>query len=138
MKVDGRYVFGERPSLSKGMTSLAIFHAYASQHGEMTVHDMNEAFPCGQLNDYYFKNYYSNLFYPYAKELTFDSQNKTHSGKTSQAVWDFYVKPEQLLLLGNGTMHVMCVKMWRKADFERLLNYVADHLSSEGIVVEKI
>ena len=138
VKVDGKYVFPDKPALSQGMTALAIFHAYACKHRDMSVHDMNNAFPCDKINDYYFKNYYSNLFYPSSKELEYDSSNLTHKGKKSQAVWDFYVKPEQLLVLGNGTMKVMCVKMWRKPDFDKLLKHVATNLAAEGIEIEEV
>lgn len=103
------------------------------------MHDLNKVFPYEELNDYYFKNYYKNLFYLYTKQPHFDSDNKTHQGKDSRAVWDFYVKPSLLIDINNGTQKVMTVKMWRKIDFEKLLNHLYTHTEwFDGIVVEEI
>ena len=140
VKLDGHYIFSEKPSLSKAMTALAIFHAYAKKNEgkNITVQDMNAAFPCKDINEYYFKNYYKNLFYPYSDQLPFDSENTTHNNIMAQSRWNFYVNPSPLITIGLGTMKVMVVKMWRKADFDRLLNHIRNHEEFAGIVVEEI
>lgn len=138
---NGDYIFPEKQSLSKEMTALAIFHAYVrkNQDKDLSVHDLNKAFPCKDLNEYYYKNYYKDIFYPYAEQLHFDSDNKTQNGKDSRAVWDFHVKPSQLLEVSNGTQKVMAVKMWRKSDFERLLAHVMAHQEwFDGITIEEV
>lgn len=139
IRCDGELVFPEKRALSKTMTALAIFHAYVKKHDDISVHELNKVFPCKELNDYYFKNYYKDLFYFYTEQLHFDSDNKTHHGKDSRAVWDFYVKPSLLMDINSGTQKVMTVKMWRKIDFEKLLNHISSHPELfDGIVVEEI
>lgn len=88
---NGDYIFPEKRALSKGMTALAIFHAYVrkNQDKDLSIQDLNKAFPCKDLNEYYYKNYYKDIFYPYAEQLYFDCANKTHNGKDSRAVWIF-------------------------------------------------
>lgn len=137
---NGDYIFPEKRALSKGMTALAIFHAYVrkNQDKDLSIQDLNKAFPCKDLNEYYYKNYYKDIFYPYAEQLYFDCANKTHNGKDSRAVWDFHVKPSQQLVISNGTQKVMAVKMWRKSDFERLLAHVMAHQEwFDGITIEE-
>lgn len=141
VKLDGQYIFPDKPTLSKAMTALAIFHAYTlkTKGQNITVHDMNAAFPCQGINEYYFKNYYKNIFYPYSEQLEFDADNKRHKGKPAQARWDFYVKSDQLMTIGMGVTELMAVKMWRKADFDRLLNHVKNNPSRfAGIEVERL
>lgn len=139
VKCEGEYIFPEKRALSKGMTALAIFHAYVKKNDGVSVYDLNKVFPCKELNDYYFKNYYKDLFYLYTEHLHFDSDNKSHHGKDSRAVWDFYVKPSLLMDINSGTQKVMTVKMWRKGDFEKLLNHISSHPELfDGIVVEEI
>lgn len=139
VKCDGEYIFPEKRALSKAMTALAIFHAYVKKHEDITVDDLNKVFPCKYLNDYYSKNYYKDIFYLYTEQLHFDSDNKTHQGKDSRAVWDFYVKPSLLMDTNNVTQKVMAVKMWRKGDFEKLLNHLISHPEwFDGIVVEEV
>lgn len=139
VKCDGEYIFPEKRALSKGMTALAIFHAYVKKNDGVSVYDLNKVFPCKELNDYYFKNYYKDLFYLYTEHLHFDCDNKSHHGKDSRAVWDFYVKPSLLMDINSGTQKVMTVKMWRKGDFEKLLNHLSSHPEwFDGIVVEEV
>lgn len=139
VRCDGEYIFPEKRALSKAMTALAIFHAYVKKNDDVSVYDLNKVFPCKELNDYYFKNYYKDLFYKYTEQLHFDSDNKTHQGKDSRAVWDFYINPPLLMDINSGTQKVMAVKMWRKGDFEKLLNHLRSHPERfDGIVVEEI
>lgn len=136
---NGERIFPQKRSLSKGMTALAIFHAYVkkNKNQDISIGDLNKAFPCEKLNDYYYKSYYNSIFHEYAMELTFDGG--THKGNPSRAVWDFYVDESQLMVIASGTKKVMAVKMWRKGDFEKLLNHVNTHKELfDGIVVEQV
>ena len=46
-------------------------------------------------------------------------------GYMARANWDFYLKEEKLLPIDNGAKSAMCVKMWRKGDFDKLYDFVA-------------
>ena len=79
---------------------------------------------------YYKENFYAELFY-YTPEvvdeegdfsLTFTAGR--HKDEPSKAKWDFYLQNHQLLHLENGAKTAMCVKMWRKGDFDRLVEHV--------------
>lgn len=117
--------------LSKAMAACAIFKAYLALHPETTLDDLRQAFPCKDINAYYWDNYYADLFYPYLPDqvdeygeqcLEFTSEKR--KGKLSLARWDFYLQDELLLALANGTQKAMCVKMWRRGDFDRLLAHL--------------
>ena len=130
---DGKVEVYPGKRLSKAMAACAIFKAYLSSRKETTLEQLREAFPCKDLNAYYWDNYYSDLFYLYPEEtdeggepcLTFTSNKR--NGILSLAKWDFYLGDDQLLTLADGSK-VMCVKMWRKGDFDRLLSHVENKL----------
>lgn len=137
VKLDGKYIFPDKPALSKGMTALAIFHAYAKKHNIQKVEDLRKAFPCDKLNSYYYRNYYKNLFYEYASTLKYDSDNKSHKGKEANATLDFYIKEYQLIDMGNEK--AMAVFLWRKDDFNKLKSYVeANSELFKGIEIEQV
>lgn len=128
--------------LSKAMAACAIFKAYLALHPKTTLEDLRKTFPCKDINAYYYDNYYADLFYPYlpdqvddngAQCLEFTAEKR--KGVKSLACWDFYMNDNQLLPLANGTEKAMCVKMWRRNDFDRLI----DHLEkmNEAITVEE-
>lgn len=128
--------------LSKAMAACAIFKAYLALHPKTKLKELCEAFPCKDINAYYYDNYYADLFYPYlpdqvddngAQCLEFTAEKR--KGVKSLACWDFYMNDNQLLPLANGTEKAMCVKMWRRNDFDRLI----DHLEkmNEAITVEE-
>ena len=58
-------------------------------------------------------------------------------GFEAQAKWDFYLDDEQLLPIENGTKEAMCVKMWRKGDFDRLIKHVHDKGYDKFITIEE-
>ncbi len=130
---DGKTEVFPGKRLSKAMAACAIFKAYLSSRPSTTLEQLREAFPCEGINYYYWDNYYADLFYLYPEEvneagepcLTFTSNKR--NGLFSLAKWDFYLGSEQLLPLADGTK-VMCVKMWRKGDFDRLLWHVENEL----------
>ena len=47
-----------------------------------------------------------------------------HIGKEARAKWDFYLDDDQLLPIEGGSKRAMCVKFWRKRDFESLAEWV--------------
>jgi hypothetical protein len=130
---DGKAEVFPGKRLSKAMAACAIFKAYLSSRPETTLEQLCEAFPCKDLNAYYWDNYYADLFYQYPDKkneagepcLTFTSNKR--NGIPSLAKWDFYLGDDQLLKLADGKK-VMCVKMWRKGDFDRLLWHVENEL----------
>ena len=92
-----------------------------------TLKDLREAFPCKELNAYYWNNYYSDFFYEYnpkkVNEKGKQSLNFTagkHKGGRSLARWDFNLNEDLLLPIENGNKMAMSVKMWRKGNFDRL------------------
>jgi RNAse (barnase) inhibitor barstar len=56
-------------------------------------------------------------------------------GKEAKAKWDFYLDEEKLLPIENGQKNAMCVKMWRKGDFDKLVEFVEENY--KFIVIEE-
>lgn len=129
--------------LSKAMATCAIFKAYLLCRPETSLEQLREAFPCKDINAYYWDNYYADLFYTYpeevneAGELCLEFTAEKRKGQPSLAKWDFYLCDERLLPVANGTQKAMCVKLWRKGDFDRLLEHVEKHGFSDFITIEE-
>jgi len=132
--------YGKR--LSKAMAACAIFKAYLALKPQTTLEELRKAFPCKDINAYYWDNYYADLFYPYLPDqvngdgeqcLVFTAEKR--KGAESLACWDFYMQDYQLLPLANATEKAMCVKMWRRGDFDRLIAHLQD--MKEAITVEE-
>ena len=124
--------------LSKAMAACAIFKAYVALKPQTTLEELRKAFPCKDINAYYWDNYYADLFYPYLPdqvneygEQCLEYTTEKRKGVESLACWDFYLKDDQLLPLANGTEKAMCVKMWRRGDFDRLI----DHLEKMNVAI---
>ena len=138
---DNKEVFsGKR--LSKAMAACAIFKAYLALHPTTTLEQLREAFPCKSINAYYWNNYYADLFYPYLPdqvdengEQCLEYTAEKRKGRSSCASWDFFMKEDQFLPLANGTQKAMCVKMWRRADFDRMIALLQE--KNEQITVEE-
>jgi hypothetical protein len=136
-------IFPDR-RLSKSMAACAIFKAYLKQYPETTLENLQKAFPCIDINEYYYDNYYKELFYLYDDNCV-DEQGEIALSFTadkrmnvpSLAKWDFYLNDAQLLPIKNGTEKAMCVKMWRKGDFDRLIDYVQKKDYSSFITIEE-
>lgn len=130
--------------LSKAMTACAIFKAYLKEYPATTLSDLQKAFPCDKLNDYYYDRYYNDLFYE-SKPENIDCEGEQvilrtggkNIGFEAHAKWDFYLDDEKLLPVENGTKDVMCVKMWRKGDFDRLIKHVHDKGYDKFITIEE-
>lgn len=136
---DGNEIFtGKR--LSKGMTACAIFKAYLKKKPNTTFEELCNAFPCEELNNYYWYNYFENLFaecpsnYSSGADFSLKFTVKDHKrkGTPCQAEGYFYLK--EPLPLGNGTKFAVCVKMWRKGDFDSLVAYVQKNYNFIKIV----
>jgi hypothetical protein len=130
---DGKTEVFPRRRLSKAMAACAIFKAYISSRPGTTLEQLREAFPCKDVNNYYLDNYYADLFYLFPEEVNEAGEpclaytSNRRNGIPSLAKWDFYLGDEQLLQLADGKK-VMCVKMWRKDDFDNLLWHVEKEL----------
>ena len=130
--------------LSKAMTACAIFKAYLKEYPATTLSDLQKAFPCDELNDYYYDRYYNDLFYESNPEnIDCDGEQVIlrtggkNIGFEAHAKWDFYLDDEKLLPVENGTKDVMCVKMWRKGDFDRLIKHVHAKGYDKFITIEE-
>jgi hypothetical protein len=128
---NGEALFGGK-SLSKAMTACAIFQAYLKEYPATTLSELQMAFPCKELNDYYYDRYYNDLFYEYKPDVIDEDGFKVlprtggkDLGYMARAYWDFYLKEEKLLPIENRAKRAMCVKMWRKGDFDKLYDFVA-------------
>lgn len=127
----GKALFGGK-RLSKAMTACAIFRAYLKEYPATTLSELQKAFPCEKLNDYYYNRFFNDLFYEYQRDFVdeegFELVTRTcgkDNGLSIRAFWDFYLKDELLLPIENGAKSAMCVKMWRKGDFDKLYDFVA-------------
>lgn len=130
--------------LSKAMAACAIFKAYLVKNPSTKLEELQNAFPCADINSYYCENYYKDLFYLYdensvdehgdiALSFTADKRN----GLPSLAKWDFYLKDDFLLPIENGKLKAMCVKMWRKGDFDRLIKHIKNKEFDKFITIEE-
>lgn len=129
--------------LSKAMSACAIFKAYLMEYPATTLAELRNAFPCEKLNGYYYDRFYNDLFY----ESNPDNVDETgyeiltytagkYIGEETHARWDFYLDDERLLLpIENSQKNAMCVKMWRKGDFDKLVEFVEENY--KFIVIEK-
>ena len=136
-------IFPDR-RLSKSMAACAIFKAYLKQYPETTLENLQKAFPCIDINEYYYDNYYKELFYIYDDtcvdehgEIALSFTADKRMNVPSLAKWDFYLNDARLLPIKNGTEKAMCVKMWRKGDFDRLIDYVQKKDYSSFITIEE-
>ena len=123
--------------LSKAMAACAIFKAYLMEYPATTLAELRNAFPCEKLNAYYYDRFYNDLFY----ESNPDNVNDEiliytvgkHKGKEAPVKWDFYLDDEKMLSIENGQKNAMCVKMWRKGDFDKLVEFVEENYKFIGI-----
>ena len=129
--------------LSKAMTACAIFKAYLMRYPATTLKQLQNAFPCKELNDYYYDRYYNDLFYEYPTEVFDEGGYESlpftggkDKGVLARAMWDFYIKDDLMLPIENGNKKAMCVKMWRKGDFDKLIEFVRTKGFDKFITIE--
>jgi hypothetical protein len=123
---------------SKSEASFLIFKAYClSRHemnpsAELTIDDLRSEFDCS-LNSYYHNRFLNYLFYDFDEDVTVDVEGNKHFGNDlcpESDDWDFYWDNDHILPNVKG--QVRSVKMWRKDDFDRLV----EKAKKLGIVVE--
>lgn len=95
---------------AQNRTALGIMHAYMVMYPQVTMEDLQKAFP---------------------DELNPDSGVKKNfvcaGEKGTDANWDgFFQKEDELLTMGDGSK-VAVVKMWTKPSFERLVAHAAQY-----------
>ena len=126
-----------KKAASKSEASFLIFKAYCmlrhkqNPSVELTVDDLRSKFDCS-LNSYYHNRFFKYLFYDFDEEVNVDVELSKHFGNVilpESDMWDFYWDNEHQLPYVKGD--VRSVKMWRKDDFDRLVD-IARKL---GIVV---
>lgn len=127
-----------KKALYKNRAALAIFKAYVELHPAVTLKELRKLFPCNEINKYYSGSFYKYMFYDVKERysLKFDVDHPklrtNEEGKSGDVgVWDFFVEESDLLQLSNGDCRAMVVKMWRKNDFDRLV----EHAERYGIIV---
>ena len=136
---NGKKIFPDK-RLSKAMAACAIFKAYLMEYPATTLAELREAFPCEKLNAYYYDRYYNDLFY----ESNPDNVDETgyeiltytagkHKGEEAMAKRSFYLDDERLLPIENSQKKAMCVRMWRKGDFDKLVEFVEENYKFFGI-----
>ena len=111
--------------LSKAMAACAIFKSYLMVYPATTLEELRNAFPCEKLNAYYYDRFYNNLFYESNETLIYTVGK--HKGNEAPVKWDFYLDDERLLPIENGHKNAMCVRMWRKGDFDKLVEFVEEN-----------
>lgn len=115
---------------SKNEASYLIFKAYCMKWGEenpgksLTLDDLRTAFP-GKINEYYHNRYLNHLFYVMDETLCVDVETSKHYGNTIYVEdgWDFYYDDNHELPNVQPN-DIRNVKMWRKGDFDRLIEFV--------------
>lgn len=135
VKHNGDEIFPNK-RLSKAMTACAIFKAYLKEYPTTTLEELQKAFPCKEINDYYYDRFYNDLFYDYTSGQLPRTGGK-NNGDMAQAQWDFYLKDNQLLPIDSGNKKAMCVKWWRKGDFDRLIEFVHKNGYGKFITIEE-
>ncbi len=140
-KEGGEWLNVNGKAASKGEAAFLIAKAYCQLYEEkhpdkeLTLETLRIAFP-GSLNLYYSERFLQHLFYDIKDHLpTIDVKSSRYFGNTISKTenWDFYWDDGHRLPYIEGDVRI--VKMWRKADFSRLMT----HASKEfGIVVNPV
>ena len=140
---NGKEIFPGK-QLSKAMTACAIIKAYLEEYPATTLTELQKAFPCEALSDYYYDRYYNDLFYESnpnnidcSGEQVLPRTGGRNIGSEVLAKWDFYVEDELLLPIENGTKRAMCVKIWRKNDFGKLISHVHEKGYDKFITIKE-
>lgn len=97
------------------------------KNGDITIDQLREAFPCKEINSYYYNRYLQHLFYDFETAVTFDlPTSKWYGNEVFEGnAWDFYGDDAHILPCVSG--RVRNVKMWRRADFDRLVEWAAKY-----------
>ena len=127
--------YGNR--LFKNRAANAIFRAYIDCHPDIELKELKKVFP-GEMNLYYHDRLYQHLFYEASTiDPPFDAPKFSGKSVAGDINWDFLYEEKYLLPIKNGSIKVMSVKMWRKDDFDRLLDRVRKTKELQFIKVER-
>lgn len=132
----GQWLNTKGKPASKSEASFLIFKAYCMQqyqqnpNSSLNVNNLRATFE-GRLNTYYYNRFFQHLFYDFTQEVTSDiGRHKGNLICLEINTWDFYSDDDHLLPYVEG--EVRNVKMWRKSDFDKLV----EKARKLGIVVE--
>ena len=123
--------YGKR--LFKNRAANAIFRAYIDKNPHISLEELRQRFP-GYINCYYYNKAFQHLFYK-ADTVNPPFDMGKAIGQIGDINWDFLYKDEFLLPIANGNQKVMSVKVWRKPDFDRLLQYLKEENELQFIQV---
>ena len=102
------------------------------------MEELKNVFP-GDMNLYYHDRLYQHLFYEASPtDPPFDAPKFIGKHVAGDINWDFLYEGKYLLSIKNGSMKIMSVKMWRKDDFDRLLDRVRTTKELQFIKVERV
>ncbi|MBR6416933.1 MAG: hypothetical protein IKS22_12660 [Bacteroidales bacterium] len=120
-----------------------FFSAWGRANGSLTVDEIKNAFPLSL-----------NAYYGHRKEAKFDSIIYTSSDDVvaestapgssfriplKDATWEFYTDCDLGRIVLNDGTSVYLVKMWRKDDFDRLLEHIGNNPSIfEGFRIRQV
>lgn len=131
----GKWLNTNNKPASKAETSFLIFKAYCLKADkELTVEDLRNEFGIN-LNKYYEGRFLNYLFYDFDKEVIIDVPSHPAYGseiKPNSHSWDFYWDDNHKLPNVRG--NVRSLKMWRRNDFDRLI----EKARSLNIIVESV
>ena len=127
--------YGNR--LFKNRAANAIFRAYIDCHPDIELEELKKVFP-GDINLYYHDRFFQHLFYEASTiDPPFDAPKFSGKCVVGDINWDFLYEEKYLLPIKNGSMKIMSVKMWRKDDFDRLLERVRKTKELQFINIER-
>lgn len=117
---DGKSM-NQKPA-SKSESAFLIFKSFCQKEGNITIDQLRNAFPCKEISTYYY-GYLQHLFYDFATDVKVDFPNSKYYDNDilDYNTWDFYGDDDHILPCTSG--RVRNVKMWRKADFDRLVEW---------------
>lgn len=130
---DGQWLNTNGKPASKSEASYLIFKAYCKKWGEdnlgksLTLDDLRKVFP-GKINEYYHNRYLNYLFYIIDETLCVDVETSKYYRNRIDAKngWDFYCDDNHGLPNVQPD-NIRNVKMWRKSDFDRLVEFVKEN-----------
>lgn len=134
----GKWLNTNNKPASKSEASFLIFKAYCEHwkeehpNGYLDIQTLRKAFE-GNINSYYHNRFLNHLFYNFEEEVTIDVEKSKYFGNPicpESNGWDFYWDNDHVLSDVDG--EVRSVKMWRKNDFDKLVEKARKY----GIVIE--
>lgn len=141
---EGEWFNSNGKPASKSEASYLIFKVFCEQWSKenpnksLSLEELREAFP-GKLNRYYSGRYFQHLFYVMDANLHFDVPGSKFDGDPVNAdldTWDFYQDDSHEFPCVES-VKIRSVKMWRKGDFDRLVEHAEKKFGILVIPAEK-